>query len=100
MTSWRRFLIAGSGWLAMTAPVAAQIVGSQPGMMNDEGMRVPIPKAATVDLARATVADGFTFLAAGPVFGTFRMIAPMVRAMVLSVADSGVYGSLHHLTGH
>ncbi|MGZ3277070.1 MAG: CapA family protein [Caulobacteraceae bacterium] len=53
----------------MAGPVAAQIVGNQPGMMNDEGMRVPIPKAASVDLSRATVADGFTFLAAGDLLG-------------------------------
>ena len=69
MTSWRRLLIAGFGWLSMSAPVSAQIVGSRPGMMNDEGMRVPIPKAAAIDLSRATVADGFTFLAAGDLLG-------------------------------
>lgn len=69
MASWRRILLAGAGWLAMAAPAAAQIVGNQPGMMNDEGMRVPIPKAASVDLTRATVADGFTFLAGGDLLG-------------------------------
>jgi poly-gamma-glutamate capsule biosynthesis protein CapA/YwtB (metallophosphatase superfamily) len=69
MAVWRRMLLAGAGWLAMSAPGAAQIVGNQPGMMNDEGMRVPIPKAAAVDLSRATVADGFTFLAGGDLLG-------------------------------
>jgi poly-gamma-glutamate synthesis protein (capsule biosynthesis protein) len=68
MTSWR-ILIAGAAWLAMTAAAGAQIVGDRPGMMNDEGMRVPIPKAAPGDLSRATVADGFTFLAAGDLLG-------------------------------
>ncbi len=53
MGSWRRLLLAGAGWLAMTTGGSAQVVGDQPGMMNDEGMRVPIPKAATVDLGRA-----------------------------------------------
>jgi len=69
MTSYRKLLIASAAWLALTAPAGAQFVGSRPGMMNDEGMRVPIPKAASVDLSRATVADGFTFLAAGDLLG-------------------------------
>ncbi len=69
MSVWRGLLLAGAGWLAMAGSGEAQIVGNTPGMMNDEGMRVPIPKAASVDLSRATVADGFTFLAAGDLLG-------------------------------
>ena len=69
MALLRSMLLAGAGWLIASSPVAAQIVGNQPGMMNDEGMRVPIPKAASVDLSRATVTDGFTFLAGGDLLG-------------------------------
>jgi len=69
MTPMRGLLLAGAGWMAIVGAAAAQVGGNQPGLMNDEGLRVPIPKAASVDLSRATVADGFTFLASGDLLG-------------------------------
>ena len=69
MTSSRRLLYVGAAWLALAGSAAAQVGGNQPGLMNDDGLRVPIPKAATVDLSRATVPDGFTFLASGDLLG-------------------------------
>src|SRR6185437_3635856 len=69
MTTWQKLLLAGAGWLAIAGTAAGQVGGDQPGLMNDDGLRVPIPKAAAVDLSRATVADGFTFLASGDLLG-------------------------------
>jgi len=69
MTSSRKVLLAGFAWAVMAGAALAQVVGDRPGMMNDEGMRVQIPKAASVDLSRSTIADGFTFLAAGDLLG-------------------------------
>ena len=69
MTSSRMMLLAGLAWLAAAGAAPAQVVGDRPGMMNDEGMRVQIPKAASVDVSHSTIADGFTFLAAGDLLG-------------------------------
>ena len=71
-----RILLAASTLViaAMLAagPAAAQApmqASGQAGLMADNGLRTRIPKASSVDLSRATVADGFTFFASGDLLG-------------------------------
>jgi poly-gamma-glutamate synthesis protein (capsule biosynthesis protein) len=90
MTSLQKLLLVGAGWLAIVGAAAGQVVGDQPGLMNDDGLRVPIPKAASVDLSRATVADGFTFLAAGDLLG------PQAPIMGLNDPDFAKVAQLLH----
>jgi len=63
---------AGSIATAQNPPSGAAIPNQ--GVIANDGVRVPIQKTGEMDMDRATVADGFTFLASGDLIGPYQPI--------------------------
>jgi poly-gamma-glutamate capsule biosynthesis protein CapA/YwtB (metallophosphatase superfamily) len=70
----RTLLLAAAATLALSASASAQFRAGQPGTLGTDGLRTPIPKADNVDLSKATVADGFSFFAAGDLLGPHQAV--------------------------